>query len=130
MTVADRVRRRRMEAATRELTAGESLTESPSSTLAVRRSPVVLRLQAVMGSLNSFVIENGEPGLAKLSFLMSSLTDEVIEELTERDEETIGLFMSHMGEVIAWIGHGDDTRLPEPLRAFTEGLQRPIAEVS
>lgn len=105
------------------------MTESPSSTLAVRRSPVALRLQAVMTSLNSFIIENDEAGLARFAFLMQSLTDEVIEELTERDEETVGLFMLQMGEVIAWIGHGDDSRLPEALQAFTASLQRPVPEV-
>lgn len=95
--------------------------ESPSSTPEVR-SPVVLRLQAVMSTLNGFVISNDETGMARFAFLMQALTDEVIEELTAKDEETIGVFMQHMGEVIAWIGHGDDERLPESMREFTRQL--------
>lgn len=95
--------------------------ESPSST-PEPRSPVVQRLQAVMSTLNGFVIANDETGLARFAFLMQALTDEVIEELTEKDEETIGVFMEHMGDVIAWIGHGDDSRLPESMREFTRQL--------
>lgn len=51
---------------------------------------------------------------------MQSLTDEVIEELGDKDEATIKVFMEQMGEVIAWVGHGDNERLPEQLRIFAE----------
>lgn len=83
----------------------------------------MLRLQAVMTTLNSFVIKNDETGMARFAFLLQALTDEVIEELTEKDEETIGVFMSQMGEVIAWIGHGDTERLPENMREFALSIQ-------
>ena len=76
--------------------------------------------------LNGFVIENGDGQLSRYAFLMQALTDEVIEELTTKDEEAIGTFMEGMGEVIAWIGHGDSTRLPDPLRSFAEEIQPPV----
>ena len=76
-----------------------------------------------MTTLNNFVITNDEAGLAKFAFLMQALTDEVIEELTDREEEVIGAFMAQMGEVIAWIGHGDNERLPEAMRIFAEDIQ-------
>ena len=101
--------------------------ESPSSTPVA--SPVLVRLQAVMTTLNNFVISNDEAGFAKFAFLMQALTDEVIEELTEKDDDTIGYFMGGMGEVIAWIGHGDNERLPEPWKAFAEQIQPSLAEV-
>lgn len=123
MSVLDRVNRQRMGMGTRALTAGESTTEQPSSTLA-DKSPVVLRLQAVLGTLNNFVITNGrEVGFANFGIIMQSLTEELIEELDEKDEETVGAFMARMGEVIAWIGHGDNDRLPEELRVFAEEIQ-------
>jgi hypothetical protein len=75
-----------------------------------------------MTTLNNFVIANDDSGMARFAFLMQALTDEVIEELDEKDEETIAGFMAQMGEVIAWIGHGDDSRLPEPLQAFAQQL--------
>lgn len=46
--------------------------------------------------------------------------DEVSEELADRDEETLQSFMYQIGEVIAWVGHGDMTRLPDNLRQFVE----------
>ena len=75
-----------------------------------------------MSTLNNYVISNDEAGMAKFAFLMQSLTDEVIEELTEKDEATIAVFMSYMGEVIAWVGHGDTSRLPEAARPFADQL--------
>lgn len=100
--------------------------ESPSSTPEVK-PPVVLRLQVVLSSLNSFVIQNGqEVGFANFGLIMQSLTEELIDELEEKDEATVGAFMERMGEVIAWIGHGDDSRLPEELRPFAEVIQEPV----
>jgi hypothetical protein len=46
------------------------------------------------------------------------MIEEVGEELADRDEETLQHFMSQIGEVIAWIGHGDEQRLPAELRGF------------
>src|SRR5215510_2354556 len=103
MTVLDRLNQFRMRGGTRELTAGGSQTESPSS-IQVVNSPVLIRLRAVMTSLNNYVIQNGDGGFAKFAFLMQALTDEVIEELEEKDEELIQAYMTQMGEVIAWIG--------------------------
>ena len=110
------------------LTAGTSDQGSLSS-IQAGKSPVVLRLQAVLGTLNSFVIQNGqETGFANFGFIMQSLTEELIEELDEKDEATVGAFMARMGEVIAWIGHGDDSRLPEELRPFAEAIQGPASD--
>lgn len=117
MSVLDRMHKR--EASQRALTAAGSTTVQPSSTPEAR-SPVVLRLQAVMSTLNNFVISNDDGNLAKFAFLFQAVTDEVIEELTSKDDDTLGLYMEKMGEVIAWIGHGDDTRLPEVFKPFAE----------
>jgi hypothetical protein len=102
--------------------------ESQSSILA-DRSPVILRLQAVMSTLNNFVIANDSGGLSKFAFLMQALTDEVIEELEDKDEEVIGDYMERMGEVIAWIGHGDTERLPDMLKPFADQIDRPPVPV-
>lgn len=85
----------------------------------------MIRLQGVMTSLNQFVVTNGTSDLSRFAFLMQALTDEVIEELTDKDEEAIGIFMEQMGQVIAWIGHGDNEQLPEPIRQFAEDIQPP-----
>jgi hypothetical protein len=125
MSVLDRVNRQRHREDSRALTAGESPETGQWSTPEVR-SPVVIRLQAVMSMLQGVVINGGEAQLSRYAFLMQALTDEVIEELTDKDEATIGTFMEGMGEVIAWIGHGDNDRLPDPLKSFAEEIQPPI----
>ena len=110
------------------MAAGSDL-ESQSSTLAGSRSPVVQRLAVVIGTLNNFVIENDDGGLARYAFIMQALTDEVIEELDDKDEPTVAYFMEQMGEVIAWIGHGDDSRLPEHLMPFVAQMRGTPAEL-
>lgn len=87
------------------------------------RPPVVIRLEAVLNLLNNFVLENGDPSLARYIVIYQALTDEVIDELEERDDASIGMFMEMMGEVIAWIGHGDNERLPSTVRDFAEKFQ-------
>lgn len=55
-------------------------------------------------------------------FLFTTVLDEISEELTEiADEEQIALFMRYMGDVIAWVGHGDNGKLPDiVLKALEE----------
>lgn len=77
----------------------------------------------MMSMLQNHVIAGDDGQLVRYAFLMQALTDEVIEELTDKDDELIGTFMEGMGEVIAWIGHGDNERLPDPLRSFAEEIQ-------
>jgi hypothetical protein len=78
-----------------------------------------------MSTLNSFVVANGTGGLDKFAFLLHALTDEVIEELEDKDQESIAAYMEQMGEIIAWIGHGDADRLPESIRPFADHLVPP-----
>lgn len=96
--------------------------DSLSSTPEVS-SPVLIRLRMVIGTLHGFVIQNDTGGLSKFAFLMQSLTEEVIEELEEQDEEVIAAYMERMGDIIAWIGHGDDNRLPDILKPFAEQVE-------
>jgi predicted house-cleaning noncanonical NTP pyrophosphatase (MazG superfamily) len=81
-----------------------------------------------MHTMNGHVISSGPSELARFAFLIQALTDEIIEELEDKDDERIGAMMQVMGEVLAWIGHGDDERLPELVRGFAEGREpEPIA---
>lgn len=54
---------------------------------------------------------------------MTSFVDELADELGDKDEAAMSLYMAQIGEVIAWIGHGDNSRLPEYLREFAEAIQ-------
>lgn len=63
-------------------------------------------------------------GMSKMAFvILPALADEVCAEMEDLDEMTIRIIMAQIGEVIAWIGHGDNGRLPESLREFAEGIQ-------
>jgi hypothetical protein len=77
-----------------------------------------------MRTLTDFIRNNqdGSP-LGKMAFLMTTISEEMAEEMREYDELTIRKFMFQTGEVISWIGHGDNERLPESMREFAEGIQ-------
>jgi hypothetical protein len=92
-------------------------------------SPVVTRLQAVMSVLTEFVRSNADPTLSHFVVIIEALEEELIEELEDRDTDTLASFMDKMGEVIAWIGHGDNSRLPEELRVFAREAS-PVIEVT
>jgi hypothetical protein len=61
--------------------------------------------------------------LAHMAPLMTTFMDELAEELGERAEMDMSLYMSQIGLVIAWIGHGDNDSLPPELRIFAEAIQ-------
>jgi hypothetical protein len=63
-----------------------------------------------------------ESGMGHLAFIMSTMADELAQELEELDEFQVRAYMYNIGEVIAWIGHGDNSRLPEMVREFAEQI--------
>jgi hypothetical protein len=56
--------------------------------------------------------------MSRFSFVARAMIEEIGDELAERDEETMQMFMAQIGQVIAWIGHGDSSQLPENLQEF------------
>lgn len=99
---------------------------SQSSIPAVKPA-VILRLEYVVNTLHNFIEANDDSGtMARFSFITRAMIEEIGEELVERDEETLQAFMAQIGEVIAWVGHGDPSKLPPNLREFTE---EPKAEI-
>jgi hypothetical protein len=73
---------------------------------------------------------NDGSGMARMAFLLTTITDELGEELRDVDDMTVRIFLAQIGEVIAWIGHGDNQRLPESVREFAEGVQPTETNVS
>jgi hypothetical protein len=116
MTVLDRVHRRQTEQ--KVLTAGGSAANGLSSIPAVKPA-VIQRLEYVVGTLHNYIEQNDDSGaMARFSFVTRAMIEEIGEELADRDEETLQAFMAQIGEVIAWIGHGDSALLPSNLREF------------
>jgi len=60
--------------------------------------------------------------LSRMAYFMSTITDELAEELSQLDEIQVRVYLFQIGEVISWIGHGDNTRLPETLRELAEQI--------
>lgn len=117
MSVLDRVHRRQTEQRLALTTGSEA---GQSSTPAVRPA-VIQRLEFVVNTLHSYIEQNDDTGtIARFSFVTRALIEEMGEELADRDEETLQGFMAQIGEVIAWIGHGDNSRLPGQMQEFIE----------
>jgi hypothetical protein len=97
------------------------------SSIPAVKPAVIQRLEFVVDSLHNFIAENDDSGtMARMSFITRAMIEEISEELVERDEETLQKFMAQIGEVIAWIGHGDPEKLPSNLREF---VNEPKAEI-
>lgn len=127
MGMADRVRRQQikqeMEAAQSALTGDASRTGSPvSSSLAVPDSPHILRFRGIIRELVAYASREAG-GYEHLSFLLTTFSDELAEELKEMDELSLRLYFFNIGEIISWVGHGDNERLPDFIRPFAEGIQ-------
>lgn len=76
-----------------------------------------------MWVLTNYVQDNDAGSLNRMAFFMSHVTDELADELAEYDEMAIRVFMFQIGEVISWIGHGDNSRLPEAVLPFARMIQ-------
>lgn len=119
MGVADRVRRRQMEIRLqRERREEGSPTDTQSTALARVDAPHIKRLKGVVYVLENYIRSNDDGMYGRMAFFMSTVTDELAEELSELDENQVKFFMYQIGEVISWIGHGDNSRLPEGVREF------------
>jgi hypothetical protein len=77
-----------------------------------------------MRTLRSYIEQNQDgSGLGKMAFLMTAVTDELCYELEDLSPEAVQLHLAQIGEMIAWIGHGNNERLPENIRVMAEGIQ-------
>lgn len=92
--------------------------------------PVIKRLKGVIWTLQTFVSENGGDGIGRMSFLFSTMADELADEMSEYDETQMMFFLARIGQIIEWVGHGQTDMLPEDLRSFAEGIQPTVTKPS
>jgi hypothetical protein len=115
MSVLDRMHKRE----TQRALMAERSPESGLSSIQEVKPDVILRLEYVVNTLHGYVAEHDDTGtMARFSYVARAMIEEISEELAERDEATLQAFMAQIGEVIAWIGHGDPSRLPDNLQGF------------
>lgn len=67
--------------------------------------------------------------MARFSFIARAMIEEITSELEDRDEATLQAFMSQIGDVIGWIGHGDAERVPANLQEFV-GMRPEIEQAA
>lgn len=117
MSVLDRMHKREQERALTEETSGKP----GQSITPAAKSAVISRLEFVINTLHQYIVENDDSGaMSRFSFVTRAMIEEIGEELSERDEATMQRFMAQIGQIIAWIGHGDADQLPENLRDFVK----------
>lgn len=65
-----------------------------------------------------------------MAFVLRRVATDICEEMGEADADTIAAYFNQMGQVVSWIGTGDNNNLPEQLRDMflprAEGIQRAI----
>jgi hypothetical protein len=83
-----------------------------------------------MAELTAFAAKNGDRKTRKYSFLLRHMSRAIIEELDDVPQEFMGPYFAQMGNVVAWIGTGDNSALPpgigEFLVARAGGLDAPL----
>jgi len=122
MGVMDRVREKQRQKALQA--ADSSLDSAGTSNLVLAEPPHIARLKGVLRVLRQFIEQNQDgSGMARMGFVLTTIGDELADELTDMDEIQIRVFLSQIGEVIAWVGHGDNTRLPDSVKVFAETVQ-------
>jgi hypothetical protein len=90
--------------------------------------PHIARLKGVLSVLRKFIEENQDgSGMARMGFVLTTIGNELADELVDMDELQIRIFLAQIGEVIAWVGHGDNNRLPDSVRMFAEGVQPTVS---
>jgi hypothetical protein len=123
MGIADKVARKATELKERREDESQNGSKGQSSLVLVEPGHI-RRLKGVLKTLTGIISESQDAHpLGRMAFLMTTISEEVAEEMREYDEMTMRLFMFQIGEVISWIGHGDNERLPDNVRQFAELIQ-------
>lgn len=81
--------------------------------------PVIRRLRIVLGQLMTFAASNRTGKYSKFAWVMDSMMDEVIGEITDNgDTASMEQWMVDFGKVVQWCGSGDDDLLPDGVREY------------
>jgi hypothetical protein len=101
--------------------------------VSVKQKPIqVARLEAVLAELTSYMSGKALPGKQKAMLrVLKHVTKDMIEELCDEeiDHDRLGAYFANMGSIIAWIGDGDDDKLPPSVREFFQARAQGIAVV-
>ena len=93
--------------------------EIGQSSLVLVDPPVIQRIKGTLHTLMT-IAQQGDGNVARMAFLFDTIGEEIVDEMAEYDETTMRVYLAQIGQIISWIGHGDNSALPEGLRGFAE----------
>lgn len=81
--------------------------------------------------------ETSSAKLGNLSSILGMISDEIADEMNDilisSDDAKIETYWAWVSQIIAWIGHGDISALPEELQPFArriDGIMEPIPQLA
>ena|SRR5215469_13593182 len=125
MGIADRVRQRQARTSLALMEDGSPKDSTAASSLAVVEDNLTIdRLKGTIAMMRRAIeASNDGSGFARMAFIMTAFTDELAEEFRDMDEMSLRVYLFQVGAMIAWIGHGDASQLPDSIRHFAELIQ-------
>jgi hypothetical protein len=103
---------------------------SESTTLVLADPPVIKRLRAVLAELTTFVSRNGGGKQKRVNFVIKHIVEDVVEELEGLPQEHMSAYFAQMGQVISWIGTGDDNALPPAIKEYLQARAGTLPELA
>ena len=114
MSVLDRVRKAETDGLS-----GDQTSPGKSSIPTLDDPPVIRRLRIVLGQLSAFAANNRSSRYGRFAWVLDSMMDEVLSEIADNgDTGTMGQWFVDFGRVVEWCGSGDDSVLPDSVRAY------------
>jgi hypothetical protein len=72
-----------------------------------------------MSQLSAYAQSGPANKYSRYAWVMQSMFDEVMDELADdTDHELIASWFEQFGKIVEWCGSGDDSVLPESVRAY------------
>ncbi len=75
-------------------------------------------LRIVMTQLSQFAGRNQGSKYSRYAWVLQSMMDEILDELADVDSVTMGKWFVDFGKIVEWCGSGDETVLPDSVRAY------------
>jgi hypothetical protein len=126
MSVADRVARHRAMRMAQAADACRTDSAAVSTSLVPADAPHLVRLRGVVSMLRSAIEQSGDDSpMARMAWIMTTFTDELSEEFRDLDPDMVRMNFAKMGQVLAWVGHGDNSLLPDDIRQLADLIQLP-----
>jgi hypothetical protein len=81
---------------------------------------VVARLRLVFTQLAEYVAKNGSEKTQKSSWIMTSIMEEVLDTLADKDSDDTqtAIYFAYFGRLLEWVGSGNTDVLPDEMKKW------------